>query len=160
MKLKLEKKPGRGPCIEMQGPWVTEQVWDTVSMIMSDNWTTSPVYKARSKCCAFFQGGHHDSKGEWILLEFWSKEENCAEFIELLNQKLDTVVPLQLTRIPVNLYDYKDKGSLTLCNMIAEETGCPYDWGVCGSPFWFLPEDTVTYNKVMDLIRTFELKIC
>lgn len=158
--LKLEKNPGRGPCIEMYGEWVTPEVHEVVTRMMQDNRISSPVYQARMDANVFFQGGYDRPHDHWILLEFWEQEHKCQEFIRLLSIGIDRVIAPVLTRIRVNLYDYHQAGSLTLCCMIAEETGCPYNSGGWNEPFTFYPEDNIMYRKVMGLIKTFELITC
>lgn len=58
--------------------------------------------------------------------------------------------------IRVDLYNYKDSGSLTLCVMIQQETGCQADPGVWGGPYIFHPDTQDEYDNVKELLDLFE----
>lgn len=170
MELKLNPRkdfPARGPCIEMVGDWVTEDVWNVVSRLFNDNWMTSPVYQARQKCTAFFQGGNHDSKCKWILIEFWPKEEkDCDDFIKILNEEVNKVIKEDFTKIRLvaktmnahHVYEVEE-----VSKMIADETKCPMsmdekDQALNMCRVIFSPTDNVTHRAVHLLVTyTFQL---
>lgn len=147
------KKPGQGPIIEMMGPWVNEYVHDTVSRLMNDNWTDSPIYQARRKCNAFFQGGSNDRNGHYIKLEFWAEESETVDFIKILNDHLSRVIPTGLIRIPIHP-DRIDGGLVTL-SMISEDVDCRLDAGNAFTPCYFHPENTKQYMDVVRHILSF-----
>jgi hypothetical protein len=60
--------------------------------------------------------------------------------------------------IRVNLYSWKEKGSLTVCEMIADDTWCQWNSGVWNGPAFFYPEDTKQAHAVTDLLKEFELE--
>lgn len=170
MELKINPRkdfPGRGPCIEMVGDWVTEDVWNVVNRLMNDNWIDSPVYRASQKCHAFFQGGSSDSKGKWILLEFWAEEEQCQDFIKILNEEVNKVIKEEFTKIrlvaktmnEVDVREVEEAGAL-----IADETKCPMsmderEQAINMCRVIFSPTDSVTYRAVYLLTKyTFGLR--
>lgn len=119
---------GRGPCIEMVGQWVTPEVHEVVSRLMGDNWMDSPVYKARQKAHAFFQGGYDKPQGQWILLEFWTDQENCAEFLEILNTEVNKVIDPKLTEFHLYAKSNNDKDIEDfeiMVELIADEAKLP-----------------------------------
>jgi len=172
MELKLSPRkdfPGRGPCIEMIGDWVTEEVWNVVSRLTNDNWMASPVYQARQKCTVFFQGGCHDSKGKWILLEFWPKEEkDCDDFIKILNEEVNKVIKEDFTKIRLvaktmnahHVYEVEE-----VSKMIADDTKCPMsmdekDQALNMCRVIFSPTDSVMHRAVYLLSAyTFKLQL-
>ncbi|MFO5520855.1 hypothetical protein ACLBP3_30035, partial [Klebsiella pneumoniae] len=55
--------------------------------------TTHELYKAKEGFCVFFQGGHDNPHGKWILLEFWVDDiEKTREFVRLLTITINRVV--------------------------------------------------------------------
>lgn len=62
-----------------------------------------------------------------------------------------------LHQISIGLYGWKEPGALTLCVMIAQETGCHYDAGEWMTPFTFLPEDREEFEATLALVKLFEL---
>lgn len=169
MEIKLNPRkdfPGRGPCIQMIGDWVTEDVWKVVSRLMNDNWMTSPVYKARQKSHAYFQSGSHDPRGKWILLEFWSKEEDCADFIKILNEEINKVINPTFTKICLvaNSNNQKDIDDLmVIAQLIADDTGCKMITGAEAENnrcrVMFAPENSVQHGEVhISVEHVFQLK--
>ncbi len=148
-----QAQPGMGPKVELYGPWVTERVHEKVSMIMNDNWTNSPIYQAKRKCNAFFQGGSNRPDGEWILLEFWSDVSETEEFMAILNQQLVGVIPTALTKIAI--HPSRIDGGLLTLTMIAEDTKCILNSGDAFSPCYFHPENNKQFMDVANLIRSF-----
>lgn len=153
-KFNMQPVPGKGPGIVMFGDYVTDRVKHAVRMVMNDSYIDSPVYKARSDASAFFQG----DQDKFVFIEFWTPSK-ADEFVQILNDAVCPVVAQHLTELHVNLYDYKDKGSMDLCLMIAEETKCEYDASGAFSPFRFKPEYSRQHSDVYNLIRLFELKV-
>lgn len=163
--IKVQEKllADKGPCVLLYGSYVTEKVHNVVSMLMRDNFINSHVYLARKKCNAFFQGGSENSRGKWILLEMWTKDpEKWKEFVQILEEAVNRhIIPLK-TEIHADLYHMEwggGKGSLDLCVMIAEETGCRYDASGWGTPFRFKPEDNIQHYEVWKLCNEFGLPI-
>lgn len=163
--IKVQEKllADKGPCIQLLGDYVTERVHEVVSKLMCDNFITSDGYKARKECNVFFQGGSNNARGKWILLEMWTKDpKQWEEFVRILNCAVDGVIIPLKTEIHADLYHmgYGDgKGSLDLCVMIGQETGCPYDASGWGTPFRFKPEDNIQHYEVWKLCHEFGLPI-
>lgn len=158
--------PGRGPCIELVGDWVTEAVWNVVANTLRSNHMDSPAYKARTKATAFFQGGHSDPHGEWILIECWSTEEACAEFLAYLNKEINEVIDKDREVIPVvaksmNKVDIqKIEDAVAL---IVDDTGCAMgdenEAAIRKCRSLFKPVDNVQYAKVyFHLLYTFQIE--
>lgn len=147
---------GKGPGVQMYGKYVTEQVWKKVSEIMANNWTTDPVYIARRKAGAFFQGGSNTHIAEWIFLEFWNTD--YVDFMHLLNTEVVPLIARNLTEIRVNLYDYEMKGSLDMCLMVADELKCDYLSGGAGEAFVFRPENNLQHMELWKLLKDVGLK--
>ena len=59
--------------------------------------------------------------------------------------------------VSAGLYGFKQDGALTLCMMVAKETGCAYNPGSWGSPFYFLPESQEQQMAVTELLDLFEM---
>lgn len=165
MKLKFSPKeefPGRGPCIQLYGDWVTEDVWNAVAAAMRDNWMDSPVYQARSKCGAFFQGGSDNPRGKWVLLEFWSSEDKCSDFVKLLEEAVNKAIT-NIYYTTIALVSKTSNGSDVayielVCDMIAEQTNCPFERNAMGARVLFQPEDNVAYSKVLNFVKEFKLE--
>jgi hypothetical protein len=163
MEIKMNPRsqfPGRGPCIQMVGDWVTEEVWNVVHRLLNDNWISSPVYQARSKSGAFFQGGHSNARGKWILIEFWAEEEKCHDFIRILNEEVNKVLHEDSTmiRIVANTNNTKDvENRIQVCSMIAEETGCALapdsELFMHHCSAMFVPKNNIEYEKVHLLLE-------
>jgi hypothetical protein len=154
----VEPIPGKNPGLMLDGPYVTENVWRVFNRMINSNSMTCPLYHARQRAGAFFQGGSNDPNGRFVFIEFW--QSDYGEFVRLANQSCNNgPIISRLTEIHINLYAYPEAGSLDLCVMIAEEANCPYDAGGWGTPFHFKPESSVSYNKVMTLVRTFGLTV-
>lgn len=154
------KFPDRGPCVQMIGEWVTPKVHAVVSRLIADNWMDSPVYKARIKAHAFFQGGYSDPNGKWILLEFWAAEEACQDFLEILNTEVNKVIDKNNTTICVTALtnnDHHIKACEELCKMLADDTespvGTPVDAITAHCRQIFLPENNVQYGNLYLLLR-------
>lgn len=65
----------------------------------------------------------------------------------------------KISDIHINPYN-SPKGSLDICLMISDETGCWLDTGCTwGAPFYFKPESVEEYDATLDLCRTFELAV-
>lgn len=169
MEIKMNPRkdfPGRGPCIEMIGDWVTEEVWGVVNRLLIDNWMNSPVYKAKIPAQPFFQGGHNDSKGKWILIEFWAEEEKCQDFIKILNEEVNKVIKEDFTYIrlvakTMNTHHIVEVEEAS--ELIAEETGCnismsEQDRHMHMCRVMFKPKDNVQYRAVsLHVDYTFKL---
>lgn len=147
---------GKGLGVQMHGKYVTEMVWNKVREIMANNWTTDPVYIAKKKAGAFFQGGSNTHVGEWIFLEFWNND--YEEFMRLLNTEVGPLIASGLTEVNVNLYDYEMKGSLDMCLMVADELKCDYWAGNPGGAFTFRPENNHQHMELQRLLRDVGLK--
>ncbi|MFO5452899.1 hypothetical protein ACLBO7_30550, partial [Klebsiella pneumoniae] len=53
--------------------------------------------------CVFFQGGHDNPHGKWILLQFWVDDiEKTREFVRLLTITINRVLTERFTQICVN----------------------------------------------------------
>lgn len=158
-----ESFPGRGPCIELYGDYVTERVWEAVHRVVTCNLMSSPFYQAKQGFSVFFQGGHNDPRGKWILLEFWVDDiEKTNEFVRLLSIEVDKVLMKRNTQICVNPYKmgYDDgNGSYTALSEIHKETGCRVDWGCSMSPITFHPENNLEHRAVTKLCEMFQLPV-
>lgn len=158
-----ERFPGKGHCIELQGDWVTERVWNAVKRAVGSNLIDCDYYKSRRDFCVFFQGGYDNPKGKWILLEFWIDDLTKAdEFLRLLWLAINDAIIRNFTHIRINAHNmgYNDgKGSYGVLTEIQKETGCPVDWGCSMSPITFHPEDNEQCNNVLNLCRLFDLKV-
>lgn len=120
--------PGRGPCIELVGQWVTPEVHEVVSGLLANNWMDSLIYKARTKAHAFFQGGSDKRDGQWILLEFWTTEAECQDFLEILNREVNKVIDPNLTEFHLYAKSNNDKDIEdfnTTVALVADEAGLP-----------------------------------
>lgn len=166
MKLEFAKEsqfPGRGPCIVMDGYWVTERVHDAVYHVLNDTYMESPFYKARQGFSVFFQGGYDDPRGKFIMLEFWVKDlSQTDEFVRLLEKEINKVIVSQYEKLMVSPYNmnYNDgKGSYDAISMIEKEVGCRVDWGDSMTPITFYPETNVQYDQVRSLCDLFGLKV-
>lgn len=163
MELKIAPRtqfPDRGPCVQLHGDWVTEAVWGKVAQLLRDNYIDSPVYQARTKASAFFQGGHNNSQGEWVLIEFWTSEEKCQDFLEILNKEVNTVIDADLTKILLvakSNNDHDIKEFEEACALIAEDTGCKSTNDQPQCRLAFLPEDNLTYEKVSGHVQRFQM---
>lgn len=151
-----EQFPGRGPCIEMIGDWVTPEVYYVVAHMLGANHYDDPVYKARIKAHAFFQGGYGDPHKQWILLEFWATEEACADFVKLLNERINEVIDEKYVNIMLVSRSQNDKDIKdfdTIIEMVADETKCELaDIKLaqnCGCRAMFIPKDNVEYRAVL-----------
>lgn len=158
--------PGRGPCIEMMGEWVTPAVHEVVAGLLGNNWMDSPIYQARTKAHAFFQGGYDKPDGEWILLEFWADEDSCVDFVKLLNEEINKVIDEDRVRIKVIAKSQNDKDQKELKDivaLIADETKCAVGTvnqaAIDRCTAVFLPANNVEYRAVQLLVNyTFNLK--
>lgn len=158
MEIKFNPKnqfPGRGPCIEMIGDWVTPEVHDVVSQMLGANHYDDPAYQARIKAHAFFQGGYDRPDGQWILLEFWATEEACADFVKLLNERINEVIDEKYVNIMLIARSQNDKDIAdfnTIIEMVADETKCELAETKlaqnCGCRAMFIPKDNVEYRAV------------
>lgn len=150
--------PRNGPCLQLHGEYVTEKVWGIVRHFMCNNLMNSAEYKLRTEANAFFQGGS-DKPGDWILIEFWSKNDSAIqECVDLISAQVRTVIVYEKTIIRPDLYNMEwgdGKGSLNLCVEIAKEVGCQYETSNSGPPFRFIPENNVQYSKIISLCREF-----
>lgn len=65
-----------------------------ITSIIMENRMDNPDYKARSKCCAFFQGGSNDPNGGWVLIEMLnaSNIDVAKEFYEYVMGKWSRVL--------------------------------------------------------------------
>lgn len=150
---------GYGPCVEMVGEWVTQAVWSVVRGLLLENRIDSSIYQARTKAGAFFQGGHHDPHGEWILIEFSASEVSCQDFIRILNTEVNKVIDPDYAVIRVIA---KSNNALDLdkckqvCDMIADETKCHLategELATMHCSAAFLPKDNIQYAKVQSLL--------
>jgi hypothetical protein len=144
----------RGPCIQMIGDWVTEDVWNVVSRLMNDCYIHSPSYIARQGICAFFQGGYHDSRGKWILLEFWADEEKCAPFVKLLNEEINKVINDGFTQIALVAHSNNEHhiNDFNIAVEVLKDFGCPVATAEEAAQHkcraLFLPENNLQYEKV------------
>lgn len=156
-----EAFPGRGPCVQMYGDYVTEEVWNVVKSLLCDNVMSSPVYLARNKANAFFQGGHHDSRGKWVLIEFWSEEEKCQDFLKILNEEVNKVMSeySHVICIVAPSNNEKDiRNTEEACLLIADDTGCKFERNMLNARVVFMPEDNLTYTKVYQHVQKFGLR--
>jgi hypothetical protein len=213
---------GKGPGIFIHGKHVTESVHQIFSRFMNANRYNCEYYKAREGSGAFFQGGSHDPKGEFVFIELW--QGNWIHFRQLLKRRLNLLDnagnPLPITvrfnqydtkaaqevdlihnymeghyqpcqkaegymtylpkdgndalyviemielkkefmvhqrkEISLDPYEWKEKGSLTVCEMIEEDTGVPYIWNL-GEELRFLPTNEEEFHKVMDHLMDFKI---
>jgi hypothetical protein len=163
MEIKMNPRsqfPGRGPCLQMVGDWVTEAVWNVVHRLLNDNLMSSPVYQARIKSSAFFQGGHSDPRAKFILIEFWAAEEKCQDFIRILNVEVNKIIHEDSTKIRIvaNTSNTKDvENRIQVCSMIAEETGCEMapdnELFMHHCSAMFVPKSNIEYEKVHFLLN-------
>lgn len=164
MKLKLSprsKFPGRGLCLQLIGSWVTEKVWLTVNELMHDNLYESPVYRARTEAGAFFQGGHDNPRGKWVLLEFSAPEERIQPFLDILEKKLAEDTDPHKAAICIVAETNNDRHKdyvYQSCELIAQDTGCRYERDVLHASVVFYPEDNLMYDRVRGLCQQFSLK--
>lgn len=70
---------------EIYGIDATEKLHELVRYQMLTNLTTAKGYELSQAAGAFFQGGSHDPKGEWIYIEFW-KPQGAQAWIDHLNE--------------------------------------------------------------------------
>lgn len=155
--------PGRGHCIEMQGDWVTERVWKVVNHLVNFNRMDSVEYKARNGFQVFFQSGHDNPRGKYILLEFWVDDLSKTDhFVQLLNQAVNNSLAPFMTVMNINPYKvgYEDAcGAYTVISMIEKEVGVRSDWGDSFTPIKFFPEDNVQYTKTLKLCNEFKVPV-
>lgn len=147
-KIEETKKEGLLGVITLEGLWVTHNVWNVVSKVV-EQYGESIV----------FIGSLDAEVGGSIRIELSDALQYQEEFLRKLNNEVSWVLPIVFTRIKINLYNWKEKGALSTCIMIAEETGCHFEAGEWNKPFIFFPEDNITYNKVIDLVNAFELSV-
>ncbi len=148
------------PGLYLFGNYVTPRVHQGFKQIMMCNDIRYPEYKATRKVNAFFQGGSENPDGKFVFIEFLqTKLKNHEDFMDIVNRQIGPLIVRHTTEIKINLYEYVHKGSMTMCLMIAEETGCRYNSGGWNEPFTFQPETNVEYRKVFDLCRRMELTI-
>lgn len=72
------------PQFEIIGEYATEQLHAYMRYPMLTNSMDNPCYELMKKCGAFFQGGSHDPKGKWIMIEFWNPN-GIKDWMEYLN---------------------------------------------------------------------------
>jgi hypothetical protein len=151
----MEPVPGKGPGIFMYGEYVTEKVKEKIGYLMRENRFGNEIYETRSACTAFFQGGHNDPTDKFVFIEFWSPER-VGPFLEIFNREVCPLIVPCFTELRVNMYTWEEKGALTMCLMIAEETNCDYE---APNAFVFKPETSTQHNKIYKLLRLFNLPI-
>lgn len=150
--------PGKGKGVYIAGPYVTPQVHDAISTLMTANHLSDPFYKARTDVGAFFQGGCDKRDGEYIFLELWLTRDpvKVAEFEKQLNKAVRGRIPESLTEIRIAP---NTEGAYYLFLEIAKETGCRHWGGDAFTPLYFYPEDNEQWWKVYNLCKYMELNI-
>ncbi len=141
--------------LHIQGGWVSRKVSEIIeNSISSNSWNFRQI------------GGRQSSLRDLgnelrYIFNVDAMESECQEFVDYLNIALSQYIPTAFTNINVNAYklkSYDDTGSLTVLLEIAKETGCPFDAGSWGGFCKFMPENTTQYNKVIELLRLFEME--
>lgn len=72
------------PTFEIEGEYATEDLYAFINYPMFSNYMDEPCYRLTKDSGAFFQGGSHDPKGGWFIIEFW-RPEGAQAWLEYLN---------------------------------------------------------------------------
>lgn len=68
----------------IDGKMATPQLHAFLNYPMLSSLTTDETYRLSKECGAFFQGGSHDPKGKWFLIEFW-QPKGVKAWMDYLN---------------------------------------------------------------------------
>lgn len=114
----------KGPGVYLYGNYVTPEFHDEVTMLMRDNFHGSPVYEARTRAHAFFQGGHGERTGKFVFIEFWTRESHKYDrFVDMIDEAYQKVRKPELEKIIVP----ETIDNLELADLIAEKRKTPYE---------------------------------
>lgn len=113
----------KGPGLYLYGNYVTPEFHEAVTALMADTYTDSPVYKARTKANAFFQGGYSEPTGKFVFIEFWSHDfQNYDPFVEMVDEAYQKVRVPELEMITIA---YSEE-NLKLADEISGQSNTPY----------------------------------
>lgn len=98
MKVEITPQHGKNPGININGPQITDIVWQIFNYSIGANRYECPWYKARQEAGAFFQGGSGENTG-WIFIELWQPAQG-HKYLNMINRALafvdDNGVPVQV----------------------------------------------------------------
>lgn len=140
----------------MQGGWVSKFVVDRVKQVLAiPSWNCEVTADISNPV---------QTLGNEVKLTLANPsgvtESGFEEMVEYLNIFLKGHIGSGFTTIGVDPYklpDYDNAGGLTVLSEISKETSCPMDPGSWGTAVTFKPEDNVTYNKVIELLKEFNM---
>ncbi|MNC32764.1 hypothetical protein D3C75_811340 [compost metagenome] len=104
-----------------------------------------------------YMEGHYQPmrKDEGYMTYLPKDGQDALYVIEMIELKKEFMV-LQRKEIQLDPYEWEEKGSLTVCEMIEEDTGVPYIWNL-GEELRFLPTNEEELHKVMDHLMDFKI---
>jgi hypothetical protein len=104
----------------------------------------------------YMEGHYQPCRKEEGFMTYLPKDGHDALYvIEMIELKKEFMT-LQRKEIHLDPYEWHEKGSLTVCEMIEEDTGVPYIWNL-GEELRFLPTNDEELHKVMDHLMAFKI---
>ncbi|ARV76888.1 hypothetical protein PHABIO_257 [Pseudomonas phage Phabio] len=86
MKVEITPQHGKNPGININGPQITDIVWQIFNYSIGSNRYECPWYKARQEAGAFFQGGSGENTG-WIFIEL-GQPAHGFKYLNMINRAL------------------------------------------------------------------------